>query len=690
MVVLVGAVTLISAPKTPFSANEKAAYLDEKTLSYIRPGLVIRVTGVEVATDGTVKARVKFTDPAGVPLERDGIQTPGAISTSLILASIPKGQTQYVSYTTRRQTSAITGESATQAGADSGGLWTRVGDGDYTYTFATKLPANYDKTVTHTIGAYGARNLEEFELGRSLADTVYHWVPDGSSAPAPRDVIKTKTCQKCHVDNFAFHGATGRSTMEVCVLCHTPQTPDPDTGNTTDMPTMIHKIHMGARLPSVVAGGKYQIIGNANSVHDYSEVTMPTDVRNCQVCHEQNTGAAQARAHLTKPTRASCGACHDDVNFATGQGHVNLPQVSDNQCSQCHQASSETEFDASITGAHTLPYNSKALTGFKYEILEVKDGTAGKKPILTYSIKDKNGNPLKPSDFGRLFAVLGGPTTDYTVRFPGVTTSGYVAEDLVPRSTGADGVYTFTFNNAIPADAKGTFSIGLEGRRVETIYAGTRIQQSVQYNSSSNAVAYFSVDGSPTVDRRKAVSMEKCNACHVSLRLHGENRVDSIEHCVTCHNPIETDTARRPAAMAPAASVDFRQMIHNIHGGHEIKTFFGTEDYVIYGFGSNAINFSHVRFPGRLASCDACHVNNSQQLPLPATNARVMNPRGLISPSMPQSASCLSCHRSVDAASHAMANTTTLGESCGTCHGPNGDFGVRKVHAAPSIPTPRE
>jgi OmcA/MtrC family decaheme c-type cytochrome len=645
---------------------------------------------VEVATDGTVKARVRFTDPAGVPLERDGMQTPGVISSSAILTYIPKGQTQYVAYTTRRQTSTITGEVAVQAGADSGGVWARVGEGEYTYTFATKLPVNYEKGSTHTIGIYGARNLEEFELGRSLADTVYHWVPDNSTKAEPRDVIKTQSCKKCHVDNFAFHGATGRVSMEVCVLCHSPQTTDPDTGNTVDMATMIHKIHRGADLPSVVAGGSYQIIGNGNSVHDYSEVTIPTDVRNCTVCHEQNTGAAQARNHLTKPSRASCGGCHDNVNFATGENHVNLPQISDNQCSQCHTPQGEQEFDASITGAHTLPYNSKQLSGFKYEILKVDDGVAGRKPTVTYSIKDKNENPLKPSDFGRLSAVMGGPTTDYNTRFPGIATPGYVSEDMLTRSTGADGVYTYTFTNALPAEAKGTFSIGLEGRRVEIIYPGTKIQRSVQYNSSTNAVSYFSVDSSPVQERRKVVAIEKCQACHVSIRLHGENRVDNIEHCVTCHNPMETDVSRRPASAGAAASVDFRQMIHNIHGGHEIQSAYKTEDYVIYGYGASLNNFSHVKYPGRLASCDACHVNNSQQLPLPATNARVMNPRGPVSPMMPQSASCLSCHRSNAAASHAMANTTSIGESCSTCHGPNGEFSVRKVHAAASLPVPRD
>lgn len=689
LLVLIGAAVSISAPKSPFTLNHKASYVDEKTLNYVRPGLTVKVLAVDVAADGVVRARVRFTDPRGVPLDREGIQTPGAIAASFILASIPKGQAQYNAYTTRVQTSTITGQSATQAGTDTGGTWAKVADGEYTYTFGFKLPANYDKTVTHSVGVYANRVLTEFDFGTSLADNVFSWVPDGASAPAPRDVIKTQSCQGCHVDNFAFHGATGRISMEMCVLCHTPQTTDPDTGNTVDMSVMTHKIHMGKNLPSVVAGGKYQIIGFGGVVWDYSNVALPTDVRNCTVCHDQTTGAKQAARALSAPSKAGCGSCHDNVDFASGRNHANLPQPTDSQCSRCHQPQGEMEFDISVAGAHTIPYNSKALTGFNWEILKVDDGSAGKKPTITFTVKDKTGAALRPSDFGRISAVLAGPAIDYTTKFPGQATSGYVSEDLA-QSKGADGVYTYTFTNGIPADARGTYSVSLEGRRVETIYKGTQIEQSVQYGPKQNAVSYFTVDGSPVTARRKVVDIEKCQSCHVSLRLHGENRVDTIEHCVVCHNPVETDVSRRPASAGAPQSVDFRSMIHNIHGGEELKNFFGIEDYIIYGFGGTLHNFSEVVYPGRLSSCDACHVNNSQQLPLPSTNAKVNDPRGLIPNVSPQSASCLSCHRSRDAASHALANTNALGESCGTCHGPNGDFSVRKVHAVPSTPVPRE
>ncbi len=678
---LFGAAALVSAPKSPFTKRVKAYYLSEKDAQYIRPGLVIKVLTASIAADGTVTTRVRFEDPKGVPLDRLGIDTPGAISASVIAAYIPKGQSQYTAYTTRIQTSPITNKSATQAGTDSGGVWTKVADGEYTYALKTTVPASYEKGSTHSIGVYGNRNLTEFDLGIYLSDNVFSWVPDASTPPVTRDVIKTSSCQRCHVDSFAFHGTTGRSSMQVCVLCHTPQTTDPDTGNSVDLPVMIHKIHMGADLPSVKAGKPYQIIGNAQSLNDFSTVGFPTDKGNCTVCHEQTTKAAQATNYQSKPTRAACGACHDNVNFVTGENHATLPQPDDSKCTTCHVPSSGTEFDISIAGAHTLPYNSKALTGFDWAITAVDNALPGQSPTVTFTLKDSKGNPLAPTDFGRIFGVLGGPTADYVTKWAGTTTNGYITEDL-SKSTGSNGIYTYTYTGKLPADAKGTFSISLDGRRVETIYKGTKTEKSVQYGPKKNAIFYFSVDGSKPAPRRAVVAMNKCQQCHVSLRLHGENRVDTVEHCVVCHNPTENDGVYRPKTEGAVASVSFQQMIHNIHGGEEIKNTYKTEDYIIYGFGGSKNSFSEVRFPGRLASCDMCHVNNSQNLPLPATNAQVQNPRGYFATAGPATAACLSCHRSKAAAAHAQTMTSTaLGESCDACHGPNSEYSVSKVHA---------
>lgn len=93
------------------------------------------------------------------------------------------------------------------------------------------------------------------------------------------------------------------------MLCRTPQTVDPDTGNTIDLKVMAHKIHMGSQLPSVQAGKPYQIIGFNNAMADWSTVVFPSAPRRCESCHQQDTGAKQATAYIT-PTRAACGSCH--------------------------------------------------------------------------------------------------------------------------------------------------------------------------------------------------------------------------------------------------------------------------------------------------------------------------------------------------------------------------------------------
>ncbi len=665
LAVVVGSAVLLSSSDTPvYTTRDKAYYADPNLVNFVRPGLQIKILSASIEADGTIKARFRLTDPRGLPLDREGITTPGAISVRLMAAYIPKGQRQYVAYNTRVQTSPITRVSATQASFDVGGTFTKVGEGEYVYTFATKAPANFDRSATHSIGAWAARNLDEFDLQtiNNYDDDVYTWVPDGSPVTVTRDVIKTATCNKCH-DPLSAHD--NRRSMELCVLCHTPQTVDPDTGNTMDMPVLIHKIHMGRELPSVRAGKPYQVIGFQQSVHDYSTVAFPADARNCTFCHEQNTGATQANAFL-KPNRAACGACHDDVNFATGEGHANLPQLTDNQCGTCHQPQGELEFDISIYGAHTIPRFSRDLPGVVFEILNVTDGAAGKRPTVTFSIKERSGKPIPISEMTRLALVLAGPTTDY---------SGYVSEDGLRSTCGSDGVCTYTFNYTIPATAKGTYTIGIEGYRNLTLLAGTVKQMTVR-DAGVNKVVHFSVDGSKVEPRRQVVSLAKCNNCHFSLSLHGDNR-NQIEQCVLCHNPVTTDRARRPAAQMPAQTVDMRHMVHRIHLGEENEY-----EYTVYGFGSVAHDYTEVRYPGDLRSCDRCHVNNSERLPLRAGLLPVTSPRTLLDPMGPATAACLGCHTSVAAAAHALTNTSDkLGEACAACHGANAEFSVQRVHA---------
>src|SRR5262249_17675915 len=110
--VLAGSVLLVSAPnkKSAFTPRDKAYYAEASTVNFVRPGVAITIVSGKVANDGTITIDYKLSDPKGLPLDRDGIQTPGTISVSFLAAYIPKGESEYYSYTTRTQTSSITGK----------------------------------------------------------------------------------------------------------------------------------------------------------------------------------------------------------------------------------------------------------------------------------------------------------------------------------------------------------------------------------------------------------------------------------------------------------------------------------------------------------------------------------------------------------------------------------------------------
>ncbi len=657
---LLAEVASLTAQKAGWTRHDLAFYLDPSLVDFVRPGLVVKITSTGIQ-DSRITVRFKITDPKGLPLDRDGVSTPGAVSTRFVAAYIPQGEKQYRAYTTTLQVSPTTKQSAEQAAADSGGIYAKVADGEYTYTFRTTVPATFDPTLTHSIGVYASRNLTEFELGTQFDNDVFTFVPDGSAVKVVRDVVRTATCNHCH-DPLSAHGGARRSTA-LCILCHTPQTTDPDTGNTLDFNVMVHKIHMGENLPSVQAGKPYQIVGFQGRVFDFSTVGFPNELRNCEACH---AGGTQSANYLTAPTRAACGSCHDDVNFATGDKHVDLPQISDNLCSTCHIPQGELEFDASIRGAHTVPSFSAQLPGVTFSIVRVESTGPGQKPTVTFTVKDKAGNVVDAATMDLLNLLLAGPTTDY---------SQVSSEDA--RKAGRVGdQYVYTLANAIPSDAKGTYAIGIEGYKNVKLNPGTKKEMTAR-DVGFNQVAYIAVTGSKPVSRRKVVEFENCNSCHGTLMAHGTIR-RNVEYCLLCHNPNATDIARRTRPeLLPAESIHFKTMIHKIHTGEDL-----TRDFTIYGFGGTPNNFNEVRFPGDRRDCEKCHVGDSQQLPLPDGLLPTVAPRDYINPTPPESAACLACHTTKPAAAHAsLNNSPTLGEACSVCHGPQADFSVDREHA---------
>lgn len=682
------AVAIPANPVTPvsrpdFKTTDLEFYLTDEGVAYIRPGLNVKLNSITIPADRKPLVDITITDGKNQPLDRLGETTPGAVSVSFILASYDPNTRHYTSYTKRTVTTPANsprpGVTAVQASADSNGQWTSQGAGRYTYKFNTTLPADFDQTKTHTLGWYSTRNLTT-EIGKNYYfDDQKDFRPDGQNVVATWDKVRDTSCQNCHdAVTFGLHGGPRRD-AKLCVLCHQPQTVDPDTGNTVDMKVMIHKIHAGEELSE-----PYIIYGNQQSKHDYSEVVFPTltgGLRNCTKCHEGATAATTAtQAHLwyTAPGRAACGACHDTINWATGEHHPGGPQTDDAACATCHQPDSGEEFDASIKAAHTIPEASDQLSFPKVEIVSVTNAEPGKKPTIVFKITDKNGAAMDGTKFSTFAPMHAGPTSSYATYF---REAAGATNPSKPTFDAATGNTTYTFNNAIPADAKGTWAFSGDFYRTTTLKrADGKADITGIRDTAVNPQKYVALSGQ-LEPRRTTVDIALCNRCHGSLglRLHGGQR-RAIAECVMCHNPVENDRNRRPADKNPPESVSFQHMIHRIHTGNALTT-----DFTVYGFGNNPINFNQVGFPGDRRNCDACHVNNAEQLPVPATAAAVITPRDWFSPQGPGTAACLGCHDSRDAAAHAFLNTAQFGgqpaEACGSCHGTNRDWAVDKVHA---------
>jgi hypothetical protein len=747
-----------------FNQGDKAYYLSQTDASFIRPGLVVTILDVTIPDDLQPEVWFTLTDPAGLPLDKDGITTPGPVSTSFILSYIPAEELAYVAYTTRVQTSPITGDSATQATSDSGGEYTTMATGEYIYKFATVLPADYDADATHTLGMYARRDLREFDLDRYVDNALNHFVPSGSFEPEPRDIVTTETCNgRCH-DPLAIHGGS-RQEVGLCILCHNPtQGIDPDTGSSVNFPVMVHKIHAGAEL----ANG-YTVIGYRQSVHDYSHVEFPAEIGDCQICHTggtptddfpmvadppvvqscnrkgkgsttftwKHTGPVQIRtntpdgksigggpaegsfttgswirdgrvfflvdkatgeplqelklnttvfgcngeapgtfrglpgmdhtAWLTRPSRAVCGSCHDDVNFETGENHSDAEfiQHDDELCSTCHRSYTGKEYDFSIPGAHTVAYKSSQLGGVLLQVHKIEFTKPGQFPRVTFFLSDKNGL-LDPAKLNRLRFSITGPNEDYDY---------YVQEDALGALVKKDDRWQYNFETPIPDDAEGSFSFGVEGRISGVVINPDTAKEFTMNDQMQNFTVPFAVTDSEPVARRTVVEDYNCESCHSNLTLHGSNRHDP-QYCVTCHRPAATDEAVRPDGTLPAESIHYKYMIHKIHRGEELEN-----GYIVYGYRSSLHDFGHVEFPGDLRNCDKCHVNHSEQLPLPAGLLDTTTPYDFWDPTQPMAAACLSCHDGFEAAAHADANTGTLGESCSVCHGEGKLFSVHKVHA---------
>lgn len=669
------------------------------------PGLKLAVSRTTIDASGVVTVAFTVTDGAGAPLDVTGKYTDGAIVPKLVLSWLREDASgnplDYAAYTTQDKKSVDGTKHAALPDADVGGTLAEVGagDGTYTYTFATKLPATFDKTKTHTLGIWAYR---DFGGKRYVVNTLHHFVPSGSAVKSKRDIVNTQACNQCHNPLKHHEDDNLRREVGLCILCHSSSTVDVSNGNSMAMPEMIHKLHRGKNLPSVIGGTPYVLTTDDATFNDHSDTWFPGgDVQNCAMCHKGSQGDVWKKK---APTRSTCTACHDRTSFTTPPPagftlHPAGVQMDDTACATCHTESGIAL--VSIVDAHATAFTDPNATKLVLAIASVARTAPGQTPVLHFTVT-KDGQPLDllATPLNALAVTFAGPTTDYAASQP----TQYAIQGARPTPggvlalDGAVGSYTYAFPSPVAPSATGTWAVGMEGYVQPDVKA-------LRY-AALNPVAYVAVTDPTPVPRRQIVERDKCNSCHDDLNAHGGMR-KSPEYCVLCHTPGKVNdqrVARFEVPTTAAPSVNFKVLVHKIHRGNKLD-----QGYVLGSYppptptnpGGTPVDFGTVGFPGDLRACWSCHAGTTYRLPLSpgqlptktmqvlACNDRPLNPLNYCTSRTVQSesflqpigAACTGCHDKPATVAHVQIMTATDGtESCETCHGNGAQWDVQRVH----------
>ena len=327
---------------------------------------------------------------------------------------------------------------------------------------------------TYTLGLSFAweYSVEGARFARVGETTFDFKLGDAPGNLVPREVSLRSNCNTCHVSLRAHDGRYRELAM--CLLCHTngaedrndPEILDGTPGVTIAARVLFHKLHNGEHLPSVLGVGTaadgsrdyartpqaLQYVRGDGSIADYSEVSfpafpnrripMPRDlghaaltieqqeledeirrgVTSCFACHFDPDAEgplpapSQGATILAQPSRAACGACHDDIDwtlpYVANLGFMD-PQPDDSGCAECHQPGGLTSL--SLGRAHLHPLRDPEFDpGIVFDVLSISDGNGGTlqrgDPVfVTFRSEDSSGAVSDPSQLSRLHAVVSGP-----------------------------------------------------------------------------------------------------------------------------------------------------------------------------------------------------------------------------------------------------------------------------------------
>jgi OmcA/MtrC family decaheme c-type cytochrome len=597
--------------------------------------LTATFTSAAVAGDGRLTVNLSLTDEDGGPYAYLASSSARFTVAKLNAAGdLGAGESSswqsYINRTENPPTDPSNGPGTvaqTQATSESNGTFTNNGDGTYTYVFSTNLKSvtspvavTYDSGATHRV----AVQISGGDV--PVANATHDWLPltGASTGLVTRNMVASETCNSCHGD-LAIHGG-GRTDTNYCVTCHNPGSVDANSGNTVDFKVMVHKIHKGATLPSVAAGGEYAIWGFRDSKHDYSDVHFPQDVRQCRNCHdENNVKTPDASNWMMFPTAEACGSCHDDVNFETGANHVAGARTNA-ECSTCHVGDESNQL--TVARSHDISgyAEAKGLLAVRVDATAI-DPTNGDVQLAVSLVNPSDGSVYtqKASDlpFLNRARIYRNPVDSNTGYLDAL--SYYDIEALTPDAAGQ---YTIDTDIVLASDQLLAFSSRFQVCTDEKDGGLLDCTNASKVNAGVNAT-WGNVDTtgallSATNELQVGADYERCETCHAdpTIGVHGGD-YSTLQQCRACHNNSFLRTGRR------AGNLDLKFVIHAFHAGNLNDS-------------NSATGKAEMHYPDSIANCSQCHSESQLDLPIAANTWAPETSAGLFT--SPTAFVCSSCH----------------------------------------------
>ena len=441
-------------------------------------------------------------------------------------------------------------------------------------------------------------------------ETRTYFYADFPASPFAADVspvaVTATACANCHgPEGIPVHGSAfiASDGGEPCLVCHgSDESDDPAV-----VPTLAQ-----------VAHGYHNGVAAWEDPIEEIEITYPTYMTNCSVCHSED---AQLAATNAMPVSGEgCFTCHGSMaswNFAGPPDltfHLTLTPTPDTaDCQVCHSVGGAaagkvvvTDFhNGASTGRSGLIWNGEdvAVTEaerFTWQIDGVVDD--GTNLAISWSAT-YDGLPVDPcnatvSPVDPVFFVPGGGSGG---TFSMLRSYAQGDDFILGQSTSAPGQAA-----SVNLDAVNTLCAGLVATTTipvddeDATVGRVALQGKPGVVSPASATELLRVrvptptfdwllgTDTPAVARRNVVDTGQCLKCHVgSLYQHGGNRVDNVDMCILCHNSASNEKSVRVGMGVDASEAydgkvgetfELKTMLHRVHSAGTD----GSPPYLVY------------------------------------------------------------------------------------------------------------